>query len=62
MSMISSVSAPVEVGRMDPGLGVNLYGSMRSQDLQNRPKPGCELTHLTDITEYVLITFLLFTS
>lgn len=57
VSILSSVSAPVEVGRMDPSLGVNLYGPMRhSQELQNRPKSGCELTHPTDITEYVSTT------
>lgn len=54
MRMFSSVSAPVEVGRMDPGLGVNHMSHMRhSQEL---PRSDCEPTHPSEITAYVFIT------
>ncbi|MPC14096.1 hypothetical protein E2C01_006849 [Portunus trituberculatus] len=45
------VSSPADVGRMDQGLGVNVYCPTRhNQELLNRPKSGCELTHPSEIT------------
>ena len=62
MVVFALVSAPVEVGRMDPGLGVNMYGPARhTQELLNRPKSGCELTHPSEMAEYVFSSFSLFT-
>lgn len=51
--MFFSVSAPVEVGRMDTGLGVNHMSHMRhSQEL---PRSDCEPAHPSEITAYVFI-------